>query len=865
MPGQHAKSKHTRVPKRGHPPQKSNIAVGKRIKQSQHDKKRQPKVQKSSVDNALDESESDEPDVAGFDEYGIPSFLLNLKPDELATTKPQNPGTPSIHNDTAGSEHHAPEVDDQEKEYERAPRTQMQWNRADKKSTHFELPVRGPDGKWTRQERPQPADNEVKRSSTLTGRPDDHHDGDAPVTAPPSDDPSTASVQLDSSTDKTYAIIASTETSDEATPESRADSIAKARFVISSLCAQIVEDPESSIGRLSDLAHLYPGGKLPEGPHDIAQRNARQNKATNHSDRNVPILIDCFTVKKLVILSQLAVFKDICPGYRIRPPSEEEQNMKVSKEVRKLRGYEARLLAEYQFYLQRLSKLASTAEKQESAPRDLGLAVVAVQCLSELLKALHHFNFSGNIVSTLIPVTDCEHQAVIEPARAAVMFLLKTNTYSAAAVTAIKQIDIYCQRRKYRMGPGCLRCILALRLTEDADEKYRRLNKSGIKSGLSGASKSTKAIIDAELERDLAEADAVMPRETRKLAQAEMLRAIFLSYFRVIKSPASVGPGVLQAVLDGVAKFSHLISVDFLGDLFAVLNDLLRTGGLLPESMPAKERLGPTLAWSQNNEMAFQMSMSEALTTVHTALALLSGPRGEVLEIDPATTCTALYFLLPQLAEPSNTELLPVALDALRLALLQRRQLSMSRVAAFVKALLSLATAASAAAVPLALLVFVQQLADKYPRVRRLLDAESSEAAVVGRVVGLGLGPHGGKFRLDVEPDHSNALSTSAWELAALKRHWHPAVVELATAVAAGDKSMTPGSQLQQLFSMVRKEPDLYVVEFFTLACITCHIAGVQRLKAGGVEGAKAVFRLYSDDDFRPAIPKTPSANRRNR
>ena len=35
-----------------------------------------------------------------------------------------------------------------------------------------------------------------------------------------------------------------------------------------------------------------------------------------------------------------------------------------------------------------------------------------------------------------------------------------------------------------------------------------------------------KSAFDEALERDLAEADAVMPKETRRLAQAEMLRAV---------------------------------------------------------------------------------------------------------------------------------------------------------------------------------------------------------------------------------------------------------------------------------------------------------------------------------------------------
>ena len=181
------------------------------------------------------------------------------------------------------------------------------------------------------------------------------------------------------------------------------------------------------MAQLSDLAHLYPGVKLPEGPHsrvggDSARRSSSQmavqlDKSDSSGKSN---LVDSFTVKKLVILSQLAVFKDICPGYRIRPPSEEERGVKVSKEVRQLREYEARLLAEYQFYLQRLSKLACAAQKQAPAPKDLGLALVAVQCLADLLKALHHFNFAGNIVSTLIPITDSQHESLIDPARSAI-------------------------------------------------------------------------------------------------------------------------------------------------------------------------------------------------------------------------------------------------------------------------------------------------------------------------------------------------------------------------------------------------------------------------------------------------------------
>ena len=51
------------------------------------------------------------------------------------------------------------------------------------------------------------------------------------------------------------------------------------------------------------------------------------------------------------MLSLLAVFKDVLPGYRIRLPTEKELAMPVSKDVKRTRDYEATLLRLYQVHL----------------------------------------------------------------------------------------------------------------------------------------------------------------------------------------------------------------------------------------------------------------------------------------------------------------------------------------------------------------------------------------------------------------------------------------------------------------------------------------------------------------------------------
>jgi nucleolar complex protein 3 len=59
-------------------------------------------------------------------------------------------------------------------------------------------------------------------------------------------------------------------------------------------------------------------------------------------------------IRKLVMLSQLAVFKDIIPGYRIRSLTDKEKAEKVSQMVARTREWEQGLVIVYQTYLRSL-------------------------------------------------------------------------------------------------------------------------------------------------------------------------------------------------------------------------------------------------------------------------------------------------------------------------------------------------------------------------------------------------------------------------------------------------------------------------------------------------------------------------------
>ena len=71
-------------------------------------------------------------------------------------------------------------------------------------------------------------------------------------------------------------------------------------------------------------------------------------------------------IARLAALSMVLVFKDVCPGYRIRPPTPKELAMKVSKETQKLRDFEAGLLKTYGNFVRVLVRCGGGKGKSRS-------------------------------------------------------------------------------------------------------------------------------------------------------------------------------------------------------------------------------------------------------------------------------------------------------------------------------------------------------------------------------------------------------------------------------------------------------------------------------------------------------------------
>jgi nucleolar complex protein 3 len=79
-----------------------------------------------------------------------------------------------------------------------------------------------------------------------------------------------------------------------------------------------------------------------------------------------------------------------------------------------------------------------------------------------------------------------------------------------------------------------------------------------------------------KVEQQMKETQAEESQTKKTKLQTSVLDQVFLTYFRILKqAPDSQ---LLSPALKGLAKFAHLINVDFFADLMSVLSSLLASG-----------------------------------------------------------------------------------------------------------------------------------------------------------------------------------------------------------------------------------------------------------------------------------------------
>ena len=373
------------------------------------------------------------------------------------------------------------------------------------------------------------------------------------------------------------------------------------------------------------------------------------------------------TIKKLALATQAAVYKDVIPGYRIRAYKDEDMGNKVSKDVRKLRQYEQALVSSYQAYVK---DLVETAKGKDMSAEVTSLRTVAINCACTLLIAVPHFNFRTEILNIIIGQLAArsfsqDFQKCVDTLEA----FFEADDDGAPSLEAVSLLGKMMKAKDYRIQERVLNTFFHLRLltelsaksstskTDKPDEDV--YGKKGKKEWQHRTKKERKLVKERKaVEKDMKEADASVNYEAREKMQSETLKIVFTTYFRILKLRV---PGLMGAVLEGLAKFAHLINQDFFGDLLEALKDLVNQAesALLADSNDVSD----TEDVSPDNGRNYTR---EALLSTQTAFTLLSqqdvSKSASSLSLDLSFFTTHIYRTLYPLSLSPDLELGPKSL-----------------------------------------------------------------------------------------------------------------------------------------------------------------------------------------------------------
>lgn len=524
------------------------------------------------------------------------------------------------------------------------------------------------------------------------------------------------------------------------------------------------------------------------------------------------------TIKKLGLATQLAVYKDVIPGYRIRPIGEGDMGEKLSKDVRRLRSFEQALVSSYQAYIKELTKYAKSGNG-DGSKKTSSLSHVAISCACALVLAVPHFNFRGDLLKIVVnKLTTKTIDAAFIKCRETMETLFRSDEDGNASLDAVTLLTRMMKARNYQVDESVLNTLLHLRLLSEFSSKASQTQiDRPVSTEAHGKTakfkkefrtkKQRKLLKERKVvEKEFKEADAIVSHEERDRKQAEMLKLVFVAYFRILKARS---PKLMGAVLEGLAKYAHLINQDFFGDLLEVLKDLIThptMDSIHDERNPDEEEAAEVdeadTADDDDETVLTSVPPADATTRssllcIVTAFALLEGQDASraassaALNLDLTFFTTHLYQSLstlclspifspvfspnpPPTTRPSPTPPHPppakvnlftpptLLLRALS-AILSPRTTPPVRLAAFTKQLTTCALhlPEKPATALLALLARVGRTHGR--RVARLWDSDARKS-------------DGAFDPLGADPDASNPLATTVWEGELLKWHFSPKV-----------------------------------------------------------------------------------------
>ena len=217
------------------------------------------------------------------------------------------------------------------------------------------------------------------------------------------------------------------------------------------------------------------------------------------------------------------------------------------------------------------------------------LAPHAMTCLMELLVSHPEFNYAENIIQFSVAYLNSSNIKLRQTVKGGIIKLFKNDKRGQVSYMTVRSINHHLKSKKReKVKSELLDVLLSLKMYHLENPKdiatghLEALAKKGKKNREEMSKKERKqAKARAILDKELLEAKAEESTQTRLKYASEVSNLLFAIYFRLIKDPAG-GKGeaaiitnraLLRPVLTGLAKFGHLMSIDYFQ--VSILIDLL--------------------------------------------------------------------------------------------------------------------------------------------------------------------------------------------------------------------------------------------------------------------------------------------------
>lgn len=521
------------------------------------------------------------------------------------------------------------------------------------------------------------------------------------------------------------------------------------------------EEPEEHIGKIRELRNLMNNSKV-------------------------------LAVKHVTLLSLVPLFKDLIPGYRIRPLTDIEKKEKVSKDVRKLREFEETLVVNYKEYISSLEYYAKRGRSAKPDSENGALATAAVLASCELLESVPHFNFRTELIQII--VDKLSRKTIDKPfvkAVSTIKAIFTADEEGHVSFEVVKVLSKMIKARGYNVHESVIDSLLYLRLlTElstkasmdvverDEGPKIKKKDRVHLTKKQRKQRKEEKAI-----DEEMRKAETAVSAEEKERIQGETLKLTFILYFNILKERST---DLMAVTLEGLAKFAHLVNTEFFGDLLEVLRELIMERHV----------------WEIDGEFKFKESMTrEALLCVVTAFALLSGQVGDSMNLDLSFFIDHFYSALYSLSLNPDLEFshktlrlddplkkaafgpeeaqfkkkvnisteMEMVVKAFEFIFFRQRLVGKLRVEAFAKRLM-IACLQMPEKSALAGLKIMEKMTKKFPTLSSLYASDDRVA--------------NGVYRMEVDrPEHSNPEGATIWEMFFLEQHYSPKVASAAAVV----------------------------------------------------------------------------------